>query len=149
MDVVFSALLWTTVSTVIAQAAAILVMWLLGLPPSKLRHEIEDAQNPAVGASFFMIALIAAIFINPLVTEGFTVDDTSSTIAWIAGGLALALVYTLTAFYVAYRVLVPIEGENLYRYIQRELIAEQNASLAFVLGGLAIAPFTAVVFQIM
>lgn len=39
-------------------------------------------------------------------------------------------------------------GETVYTYLRREIIDEQNASLAFFLGGLSVAPFISIMFQL-
>jgi hypothetical protein len=148
-DLVLSAILWTTFTTIVAQAIAIGLMWWLGLPPRKLTHEIEEVQNPAVGAGFFIVALTAAIFVGLMATDGFTEDPPFvESLLWMAGGVLLALAYTSILFIIAHRVMGRENDENVYQYMQRELIDEQNASLAFFLGSLAITPFIAVVFQL-
>ncbi|MBZ0310213.1 MAG: hypothetical protein K8I82_29405 [Anaerolineae bacterium] len=150
MDLVFEAILWTLVATIIAQLVTIILLWMLGLKPQLLTHEIEDAQNAAVGAAFFIVSFIASIFVSVLASDGFTQSDYTSaeSAAWIIGGTIGASFYSLALFWIAFRVMQPLEGETLYSYLQRELIAEQNAALAFLLGGLAVAPFMAVLFQI-
>lgn len=150
MDLVIEAVLWTIVATAIAQLVTIILLWMLGLKPERLAHEIEDKQNAAVGAAFFIISLIASIFVSVLASDGFSTTDTSAeTLGWIVGGAAGATLFTLVLFWIAHRLLQPLEGENMYMYLQRELIAEQNASLAFFLGGLAVAPYMAVLFQVL
>lgn len=150
MDLVIEAVLWTIVATAIAQLVTIILLWMLGLKPERLAHEIEDKQNAAVGAAFFIISLIASIFVSVLASDGFSTADTSAeTLGWIVGGAAGATLFTLVLFWIAHRLLQPLEGENMYMYLQRELIAEQNASLAFFLGGLAVAPYMAVLFQVL
>jgi hypothetical protein len=142
----------------------------LGLSPRRLTQEIEDVQNPAVGAVFFIVSLTVSLFIGMFVTAGFTpVRSASVEVApgyavdaaaleattqdylvgagWIIGAFVLAMVLTWINFYIAYRVMSPTPGENVVQYIRRELIVEQNVSLAFFLGGLAISPFIAVLFQ--
>jgi hypothetical protein len=60
----------------------------------------------------------------------------------------LGTVLTWISFELAHRAMGVENEESTYRYIQRELIEEQNASLAFFLGGLAIVPYIAVIFQV-
>lgn len=149
VELVISAVLWAVFATVVSQMVAILLMWALGLPPKKLTREIEDVQNPAVGAIFFIISLGAAIFVSLMSSEGFTPDpDALESTLWIVGGLLVASVFTLISWVIAYYIMEPLKGENLYQYLRRELIQEQNAALAFFLGGLAIVPFIAVTFQL-
>ncbi len=148
MELVLNSLIYATAATIISQLLGVLIMWRLGVPPKQLAEEIEDTQNVAVGASFFIIALIASIFIGVLSADPAPADSTLESAAWILGGLSLAVIYTAIAFVIAHRMLDPIEGENVYNYIQRELVREQNAALAFFLGGLAVAPFISVVSQI-
>ncbi|MBC7869304.1 MAG: hypothetical protein H7Y09_00585 [Chitinophagaceae bacterium] len=150
MNDLISALLWATFTVVVSQAISVAIMWWLGLPPSKLIHEIEDVQNIAVGAVFFIITLIASIFIGLMATEGFTPDpDGLTSAAWIVGGLILSLVYTALSFTIAHRIMKPLPGEGVYGYMHREIVEEQNGAVAFFLGGLATAPFIAVVFQLL
>jgi hypothetical protein len=149
VELILSALFWMTFATVVSQAVAILLMAWLGLPPGKLAHEIVEIQNPAVGASFFIISLAASIFISLMSSSGFTPDPTfAEGAAWIIGGLVVAALYVSVIFMIAHRLLNPRKGEGLYKYMQREIIEEQNVALTFFLGGLSITPFIAVVFQL-
>lgn len=148
LEVILSSLIYSTAATFISQGLGVLIMRWLGLKPRRLAHEIEDAQNVAVGAAFFIIALTTSIFIGVLTADPARADTLLQTYAWVAGGLALATFYTAIAFWVAHRVLKPKDNETLYGWIQRELIVEQNASLAFFLGGLLVAPYISVVSQI-
>lgn len=149
-SLIVAAIFWSIASTVVAQVVSIGVMWWLGLPPKKLAHEIEDVQNPAVGASFFIISLAAGLFVGILTSDGFDAQqpDFLSGALWIGLGLMLGLLLMMVSFWVAHRALDRVEGESVYRYIQRELIEEQNVSLAFFLGGLSITAFIAVIFQV-
>lgn len=149
LEVVINSIIWATAAMLISQGAGILVMWWLGLSPKKLAHEIEDVQNTAVGASFFIISLITAIFIGTMAANPSSADSVLATWGWILGGLLLATLYTFIAFEIAHRLLDPIKGETAYTYIQRELIREQNAALAFFLGGLAVAAYISVVSQVL
>lgn len=147
VELAISAVLWTTFATVVAQLVGIGVMWALGLPPRKLVAEIVDVQNPAVGATFFIISLTASIFVSVLSGGQPTTAEPLETALWIIGGLLLAMIYTLLVFTIALR-LMGAKDEGMYKYIRRELISEQNAALAFFLGGLAVAPFIAILYQI-
>ncbi len=150
LSLVGSALAWATFAIVVSQGTSILIMWGLGLPPSKLTHEIEDVQNPAVGAFFFIISLIASIFVGFMTTSGFTPDpSTLESAAWIIGGLVIASLYTALIFMIAHRMMGRQPNENVYDYIRREVIKEQNAAVAFFLGGLAVTPFISTVFQLL
>lgn len=145
-----SALFWATFAIVISQAASIVVMWWLGLPPRKLVHEIEDVQNPAVGACFFIISLTASIFVGFMTTDGFTPDPSAlESAAWIVGGVVLGFLYTALIFIIAHRVMGRQPNESVYGYIRREVVLEQNAAVAFFLGGLAVTPFISIVFQLL
>ena len=149
VELILSALLWMTFATLISQGVAVLLMAWLGLPPGKLAHEIVEIQNPAVGGCFFITSLAASIFISLMASDGFTADPTfAESAAWIIGGLVVAGVYVIIIFMVAHRLLSPRKGEGIYQYMQREIITEQNVALTFFLGGLAITPFIAVVFQL-
>ncbi|GAB5490912.1 MAG: hypothetical protein Phog2KO_11270 [Phototrophicaceae bacterium] len=152
--VVVSAIAWTIAATAISQIVSISIMSWLGLPPKKLIHEIEVIQNPAVGASFFIISLAVGFFIGAFTSDGFSANDPTYiepsffiNTAWIVLALVLGAALTWISFEIAHRVMGVENDETTYRYIQRELIQEQNASLAFFLGGLSIVPFIAVVFQ--
>lgn len=150
VSLIIAAVFWSIASTVVAQLVSVGVMWWLGLPPKKLAHEIEDVQNPAVGASFFIISLAAGMFIGIMTSDGFDAEQPNvlEGTLWIGFALILGLLLMMLSFWVAHRALGRIEGENVYRYIQRELIEEQNVSLAFFLGGLSVTAFIAVIFQI-
>lgn len=150
VTVVIESLVWSTFAVVVSQAVSIFLMWLLGLPPRKLIHEIEDVQNPAVGALFFIVSFTATIFIGFMTTDGFTPDPSAvEGAAWIIGGLILALLYTFVLLQLAHRLMGRQPNESLYGYIQREIVKEQNAALAFFLGGMATTPFISVVFQLL
>jgi drug/metabolite transporter (DMT)-like permease len=150
LALVGSALVWATFAIFVSQLASIGVMWLLGLPPKKLTHEIEDVQNPAVGAVFFIISLTASIFVGFMTTSGFTPDPPFlESAAWIIGGLILGFVYTVILYIAAHRIMGRLPNENVYGYIRREIVLEQNASLAFFLGGLTVSPFISIVFQLL
>lgn len=150
LSLVISAVLWATLAVVISQGASILVLWALGLPPRKLAHEIEDVQNTAVGAMFFIISLTAALFVGFMTTDGFTPDPPAlESAAWIIGGVIGGFIYTAILFMIAHRVMGRQPGENVYTYIRREVILEQNAALSFFLGGLTITPFISIVFQLL
>src|SRR5262245_50468736 len=106
MSLAFSALVWSTLAVFLSQAISIAVIWMLGLPPRKLAHEIQDVQNPAVGATFFIISLIATLFVGFMTTDGFTPDpSTVESIAWVAGGVLLACIYTLVLFTISHRMM--------------------------------------------
>jgi hypothetical protein len=148
-DSIASALLWAALATGIAQVASLIALWILGVPPRRIRHEIEDAQNPAVGALYFVISLISALWAATLASDGLPqYAPPLETFLWIVGGIALASAFTAVAFVIAHRLLKPEQGESAYAWIKRECIAEQNAALALFLGGLACAPFLTVLFQI-
>jgi hypothetical protein len=149
VEAAISAIVWSAISIVISQAIGILLMWWLGLPPRKLIHEIEDVQNPAVGACFFILSLTASLWVGALASDGFTITESFLTGAgWIIGGLLVAAGFTALNFMIAHRLMGRLNNENVYRYLRREIIEEQNASLAFFMGGLAISPFLAVLFQV-
>jgi uncharacterized membrane protein YjfL (UPF0719 family) len=156
------AIVWSVVATILAQVINVLIMRWLGLPIKKLVHEIENIQNPAIGAVFFVVSLTVALFVGIFASDGFTpvgarlaadqaLSDTAellATVGWIALALFLSLLLTGISFMIAYRMMGVEENESLRRYIQRELIEEQNVALALFFGGLMIAPFIAVIFQI-
>lgn len=148
MTVILNTLIWATAATIGSQLIAMLLVAWIGVPPKKLAHELEETQNVAIGAIFFIISLTASIFIGVLVAEPTEADSTLATLAWIGGGLLLSLIYTIINFWIAHEVLDPVDGENVYTYIRRELVDEQNAALAFFLGGLMVAPFISVLSQI-
>jgi hypothetical protein len=150
MTNVIEAVVWAVGITVLSQAISIGLMRLLGLSPRKLAQVIEDEQNPAVGAVFFIVALITALYLGLVSGDGY--DSTGSNMEdflWIVGGVVLAFVLTSISFMIAYRVMKPVPGENFLQYVRREIVTEQNVSLAFYLGALAIAPFMAAVYQIL
>lgn len=146
---------WAVLATLVAQLISVMLMWWLGLPPKKLVREIEDIQNPAVGATFFIVSLAAGLFISIFASDGFSVNSPdyqdpgfAANAGWIAIAFIVGTVLTWISFEIAHRVMGVENEESTFRYIQRELIEEQNASLAFFLGGLAIVPFIAVIFQV-
>lgn len=149
LDQISAALLWSTLAVVISQLVSIGIMWGLGLSPKRLVHEIEDVQNPAVGAMFFVISLAVALYIGVFFGTGYSPETTFERSAlWFAAGLLVAHIYVIITLVIAHRLMDRVDNESVYQYLRRELIAEQNASLALFLGGLTIVPFIAVVFQI-
>ncbi|MGJ3237929.1 MAG: hypothetical protein ACFE0Q_04415 [Anaerolineae bacterium] len=152
--VVVSAIGWTIGATIVSQLVSVLIMAWLGLSIKKLIHEIEVVQNPAVGASFFVISLTVGLFIGAFTSNGFSANDPAyvdpgyiGNTAWIMLALFLGAALSWISFEIAHRVMGVENDESTYRYIQRELIEEQNASLALFLGGLSVVPFIAVIFQ--
>lgn len=149
------AIAWSVLATIVSQLVSIAILAWLGLPPKKLVHEIEEVQNPAIGACFFIISLAVGLFIGILTSNGFSANSPNyqdpgfvGGAAWIILALVLGTVLMWISFEIAYHIMGVENNESLYRYMQRELIEEQNASLAFFLGGLAIVPFIAVIFQV-
>jgi hypothetical protein len=149
LEEIISTVVWTAGSIIVSQGVTILLMWRLGLSPHKLAEEIEEVQNTAVGAWFFIISLAASLFIGLMASSGFTEDPSfiESTV-WIIGGLLLAVAFTAVLFYLGHRFLAQKRGESVIAFIRREIIQEQNAALAFFMGGLLVAPFIAVAFQL-
>jgi hypothetical protein len=148
-ELMLAAMGWATLSILAAQAAGIVLMWWLGLPPKKLVHEIEDVQNTAVGAAFFVVAVAASIYIGVFFSAGYSEQlDFLPSAGWFTAGLLVSFVYVYVIFLIAHRIMDRKEDENIYRYLRREIIEEQNAALAFFLGGLSVSPFVAMVFQI-
>jgi hypothetical protein len=149
VELVISAILWTTLAVIISQGVSIVLMRWLGLPPSKLVREIVDVQNTAVGACFFIISLGASIFVSLMTSAGFTPDPPALESAlWIVGGVVVAMIYTAIMFVITHRILGVKKGEGVVAYMRREIVTEQNAALALFLGGLAITPFIAVALQL-
>ncbi|MEL6525246.1 MAG: hypothetical protein AAFQ07_06000 [Chloroflexota bacterium] len=152
---IVSAIGWTVLATIIAQVVSVGLMAWLGLKPSKLIYEIEEVQNTAVGACFFIISLATGLFVGMFTSNGFTVNDNAlvpeptfwESTGWIVLALFLGMALTWILFEIAHRAMGVENDETTYRYIQREVIEEQNASLAFFLGGLSIVPFIAVILQ--
>ena len=148
MNLLLEAIVWSIGVTIVAQAVSIGLLWLLGLHPKNLIREIEEVQNTAVGAVFFVVSLIAAFFISVLAADFSVEGPGTDSLPWIIVGVLLATIYTIVVYYIAHWVMKPESGENVYRYLRREIIAEQNAALALFYGGLTVAPFIAVLFQI-
>jgi hypothetical protein len=150
IDVVISAIVWTLITTIVAQTISVMIMWAFGLPPRKLIQEIEDVQNPAVGAMFFVISLSAALFMGKF-SEGVPSPEAPAleTALWVAGGLIMATVLMLVSVWSAHIIMGKNPGENLFTYLRREIMDEQNASLALFIGGLSVAPFIAVAYQVL
>lgn len=155
---VLSAILWSLAAVIISQLVSIGLMSWLGLPIKKLTHEIEDVQNPAVGASFFIISLAVAFFVGMFTTDIFIRDPQPAlpflnNLLWILGALVLSSLIVFVNFQIAYNLMGKEQHgeldrkESMMEYIRRELIEEQNASLALFLGGLAVVPFIAVTFH--
>ncbi len=148
-ELLLAALGWATLSIVVSQAVGITLMRWLGLPLKQLIHEIEDVQNVAVGASFFIISLTTSLFISIFFSDGFTgSEEVGTSVLWFIAGLVLAWVYVAIIFMIAHRLMGRVNNENVYMYLRREIVEEQNAALAFFLGGLSFPPFISIVFQI-
>lgn len=146
---ILAAVAWTTLAIVVSQATSIAIMWWLGLPLKKLIHEIEVVQNAAVGASFFIISLTASLFIGVYFSEGYSpTQEFGDSAAWFITGLLISAIYVAFAFAIAHRLMGRENNESVYGYMRREIVEEQNTSLAFFLGGISVSPFIAMVFQI-
>ena len=152
MRLILEAIIWTILIITISQVLSFAIVAWLGIPPNKMEHEIEEKQNAAVGAIFFMVTLIVSLFVSVLSSNGFTEAETVAEGAmWIVGGVAFGIILTFLNIFIVFRWMGKDEraaGESMYRYIQREIIDEHNLALAFFLGSLATAPFIAVLFQI-
>jgi uncharacterized membrane protein YdjX (TVP38/TMEM64 family) len=146
------AIIWTIVIIALSQVISFAIVWWLGVPPSQMEHEIEEKQNGAVGAIFFIVTLIVTIFISVLSSNGFTgAASDEAGIIWTIGGVVVGTILTFLNIFIVFRWMGQDEreaGESMYRYFQRELIDEHNLALAFFIGGLAAAPYIAILFQI-
>lgn len=153
VGLILEAVVWTLVIIVLSQVISFGIVAWLGVPPSKIEHEIEEKQNAAVGAIFFIVTLITTLFVSVLSSNGFTEIQSATTSAmWISGGVAFGTLLTFLNIFIVFRWMGQEErqaGESMYRYIQREIIDEHNLAFAFFLGALAVAPFIAVLFQIL
>lgn len=148
-ELLLAALGWATLSIVVSQVVGITLMRWLGLSVKQLIHEIEDVQNVAVGASFFIISVTTSLFISVFFSAGFTgLEEFGTSALWFVIGLLLAFVYVAIIFAIAHRLMDRVNNETVYTYLRREIIEEQNAALAFFLGGLSFPPFISIVFQI-
>lgn len=149
-ELLIAALIWATAAIVISVGVSIGLMRWLGLPLKKLVHEIEDVQNTAVGACFFIISLTVSLFVSVYFSDGFSETQSfGDSAAWFVGGLVACWVYIAIILVLIRRSLGRVPNESTYRYLRRELIEEQNAALAFFLGGITVPPFIAVLFQIL
>ncbi len=150
---ILEAVMWTVIIILISQIISFTIVAWLGVPPNKIEHEIEEKQNAAVGAIFFIVTLVTTLFVSVLSSNGFTEVESAATGAmWIFGGVAFGTILTFLNIFIVFRWMGQEEraaGESMYRYIQRELIDEHNLAFAFFIGALAVAPYIAVLFQIL
>ena len=148
LEQVISAIVWATLATAISVSVGLLLIWWFGLNPRRLAHEIDDVQNAGVGATFFIVSLITSLFVSVLAggvpTRSVSVAE---ELGWAVVGVLVSVVYTLIEFFIVHRAIAP-KGESLRQYLHREIVIEQNAALALFLGGLALAPFLAILYQI-
>jgi len=143
-------IVWTVVIIALSQIISFGIVGWLGVPPSRMEHEIEEKQNAAVGAIFFIVSLVVTIFISILSSNGFTGASSDSGI-WIIGGVVVGTILMFINILIVFQWMGKEEraaGEGIYRYFQREIIDEHNLALAFFIGGLAAAPYIAILFQI-
>ena len=150
VSLMIDAIIWTIVIIGLSQIISFAIVAWMGVPPSQMEHEIEEKQNAAVGAIFFIVTLIVTIFISVLSSNGFTGASADSGI-WIIGGVLIGTILTFLNIFIVFRWMGKEEraaGESIYRYFQREIIEEHNLALAFFIGGLAAAPYIAILFQI-
>jgi hypothetical protein len=150
VGLMLDSIIWTIVIIGLSQIISFAIVAWLGVPPSQMEHEIEEKQNAAVGAIFFVVTLIVTIFISVLSSNGFTGTSADSGI-WIIGGVLVGTILTFINIFIVFRWMGKEEraaGEGIYRYFQREIIDEHNLALAFFIGGLAAAPYIAILFQI-
>lgn len=149
-ELLITALIWATAAIAISLLVSVGLMRWLGLPLKKLIHEIEDVQNTAVGACFFIVSLTVSLFVSVYFSDGFSETQSfGDSMLWFVGGLVSCWLYTAIILVVIRRALGRVPNESTYRYLRRELIEEQNAALAFFLGGVTVPPFIAVLFQIL
>lgn len=150
-ELLITALIWATAAIVISLVVSVGLMRWLGLPFKKLVHEIEDVQNTAVGACFFIVSLTVSLFVSVYFSNGFSEETAAfaDSVLWFVTGLVACWIYIAIILVVIRRTLGRVPDESTYRYLRRELIEEQNAALAFFLGGVTVPPFIAVLFQIL
>ena len=104
MGLIFEAVVWTVLIIIISQVVSFAIVWWLGIPPGKMEHEIEEKQNAAVGAIFFIVTLIVSIFVSVLSSNGFTDVESAGTGAmWIFGGVAFGTLLTFLNTFIVFR----------------------------------------------
>ena len=150
IGLMLDAIVWTIVIIGLSQIISFGIVGWLGVPPSRMEHEIEEKQNAAVGAIFFIVSFIVTIFISILASNGFTGASAESGM-WIVGGVVVGTILMFINILIVFQWMGKDErasGEGIYRYFQREIIEEHNLALAFFIGGLAATPYIAILFQI-
>ncbi len=142
-----NALLWTVgVTLVTFLLSTILMRWLFGLDLREVEREVEDDQNVAVGAFFFIISLALSLFLGFMASDGFTTGATPE-LAWVVYGLLLAFVLAGLGLWFAVHVLSG-SSESIIAYLRREVVDEDNGALALFLGSFVLTPFVITALQL-
>lgn len=107
-----------------------------GLTLKDVVREVEDDQNAAVGATFFIVATTMGLLIGRALQAPVEEVTWPITVAWFAISL---IVITVTYLPVAWLILKTAGkrfGETASQYLHREMVVEDNAALMWFLGGL-------------
>lgn len=141
-EVLMMELLWNVVVWLPTLIFSLLfVRLVLGIRLNELLAEVEEHQTAAVGAVFFWTSfgfsmLISKAIADPPVPAASYVE----AFFWLAVGILIAVLFFSIGMLVVFGTLARRRSENLVGYIQRELRAEHNLSLAMIMGALFIVP---------
>ena len=114
----------------------------LGVPMRELAAEIEDRQTAAIGAVFFWASLGFALLFSRMVAAPTPMTDLpwSQAFAWLGLAVGLSLLLFSLGVWAVFGTLARRKGESVSGYLRRELVAEHNLALSFVLGALFLVP---------
>ena len=121
LELAWRSIAWSLVSTLAAIFISLLAMFYFHITPREAIHEVEEDQNVAVGAIFFVVSIIAALFIGFMASDGFTEASPVEEIQWIVFGLALSLLYTIIISWIVLKPVAHRKQESIRTYLVREI----------------------------
>ncbi|RTR27750.1 hypothetical protein [Deinococcus radiophilus] len=114
----------------------------LGVPMRELVAEIEDHQTAAIGAVFFWASLGFALLFSRVVAAPAPLTELSwsQAFVWLGMAVGLSLLLFSLGVWLVFGTLARRKGESVSGYLRRELVAEHNLALSFILGSLFLVP---------
>lgn len=117
------------------------VRLVLGIRFNELLREVEEHQTAAVGAVFFWTSFGFSMLTSKAVADPpVAAASYGEALFWLVVGIAIAVLFFVIGMMIVFGTLARRRRENVFAYIQRELRAEHNLSLAMIMGALFIVP---------
>jgi len=113
----------------------------LGVRVRELVTEIEQHQTAAIGAVFFWVSLGFSLLLSRTIASPVPTDGTwAEAFTWLAVAVVVTLLLFTLGVLVVFGTLARRQGEDVLRYIRREMREEHNLALSFIMGALFLVP---------